>query len=145
MSSDTCKFLVQAVCEYGKAPYKPHSSAREVVWIWNEVGELLFGRLPACRSLSEAAHALTETARLLLSSVDAVLDPADPLPFLGLHYMQVMQRVQHTSCAPRDVHQLYLCGCMHHCRMRESFPCKLLAELEHSMRLLAPAVLANVM
>ena len=121
---------MQAVCEYGKAPYKPHSSAREVVWIWNEVGELLFGRLPACRSLSEAAHALTETARLLVSSVDAVLDPADPLPFLGLHYMQVVQRLQHASCAPRDAHQLYLCGCMHHCRMRGYLLFKLLAELD---------------
>lgn len=121
---------MQAVCEYGKAPYKPLSSARDVVWIWNEFGELLFGRLPACKSLSEAAHALTETVRLLLSSMDAVLDPADPLPFLGLHYMQVVQRLQYASCAPCDVHQSYLCMCMHHCRMRGFFLLKLLSELD---------------
>lgn len=75
--------------EYGKAPYKPNSSAKQVVWIWNELGELAFGRLPHCRSLREAERAVRVTASLLWNSVDAVLDSADPLPFLGLHYMQV--------------------------------------------------------
>ena len=83
---------MQAVYEFGKAPYKPLSSAKEVVWFWNEVGELLFKDLPKCRSLGQAWQRLRDTAQLLLSSVDAVLDPADPLPFLALHYQQVRTR-----------------------------------------------------
>lgn len=81
--------VAQAVLEYGKAPYKPHSSAAQVVWFWNEVGELAFGELPKCRSLGQAWRSVAARAQLLLSSVDAVLDPADPLPFLALHYQQV--------------------------------------------------------
>ena len=81
---------MQGVYDFGKAPYRPHSSAKQVIWIWHEIGELVFGRLPKCRSLGQAGQAVRETADLLWSSVDAVLDPADPLPFLGLHYMQVM-------------------------------------------------------
>ena len=59
------------------------------MWLWNEVGELLFGRLPRCRSLANVWAAITEKAGILVSSKDALLDAADPLPFLGLHYMQV--------------------------------------------------------
>ena len=81
--------LAQAVLEYGKAPYKPHGSARQVVWFWNEIGELAFGELPRCRSFGQAWRSVAARAQLLLSSVDAVLDPADPLPFLALHYQQV--------------------------------------------------------
>ena len=81
---------MQGVYDFGKAPYRPHSSARQVIWIWHEIGELVFGKLPKCGSLGQAGQAIKEAADLLWSSVDAVLDPADPLPFLGLHYMQVM-------------------------------------------------------
>ena len=81
---------MQGVYDFGKAPYRPHSSAKQVIWIWHEIGELVFGQLPKCRSLGQAGQAVRDTADLLWSSVDAVLDPADPLPFLGLHYMQVM-------------------------------------------------------
>ena len=82
-------FLLQAVISHGKAPFTPHSSARRVVWIWNEVGELLCSRLPACRSFREAARTAVENCQELLTCTDAVLDASDPLPFLGLHYMQV--------------------------------------------------------
>ncbi len=74
---------------HGKAPFAPHNSARRVVWIWNEVGELLFVRLPSCRSFREAARTVAEHCRELVTCTDAVLDVCDPLPFLGLHYMQV--------------------------------------------------------
>jgi len=77
------------VLEHGKAPFKPHSSARRVVWLWNEVGELLFSCLPACRSVREALQTVYDKFHILASSTDAVMDAADPLPFLGLHYMQV--------------------------------------------------------
>ncbi len=60
-----------------------------MIWIWNEVGELVFGELPKCRSLGQAWRSVKDRAQLLLSSVDALLDPADPLPFLALHYQQV--------------------------------------------------------
>ena len=80
---------MQGVYEFGKAPYKPLSSAKQVIWIWNEVGELVFGELPKCRSLGQAWWSIRDRAQLLLSSVDALLDPADPLPFLALHYQQV--------------------------------------------------------
>ena len=82
--------MVQGVYEFGKAPYKPLSSAKQVVWFWNEVGELVFKDLPKCRSLGQAWQSVRDRVQLLLSSVDAVLDPADPLPFLALHYQQVM-------------------------------------------------------
>ena len=80
---------VQELLDSGRAPLKPLASARSVVWLWNEVGELLFGRLPRCRSLGEAWAAAREKAGVLARSKDALLDAADPLPFLGLHYMQV--------------------------------------------------------
>ncbi|CAK0738655.1 hypothetical protein CVIRNUC_001074 [Coccomyxa viridis] len=83
-------FNAKGVYDFGKAPYRPHSSAKQVIWIWHEIGELVFGQLPKCRSLGQAGQAVRDTADLLWSSVDAVLDPADPLPFLGLHYMQVV-------------------------------------------------------
>ena len=82
--------VMQGVYEFGKAPYKPHSSARQVVWIWNEIGELVFRE---AAQVQEPRAGLAERernrAQLLLSSVDALLDPADPLPFLALHYQQV--------------------------------------------------------
>lgn len=90
--------VMQGVYEFGKAPYKPHSSARQVVWIWNEIGELVFGKLPKCKSLGDATQRVRETARLLMNSVDAVLDPADPLPFLALHYQQVKARCSPVAC-----------------------------------------------
>lgn len=68
---------------------KPLKSARPVVWFWNEVGELLLSQLPKCRSLRAARQAIISRMATLWRSADAVLDPADPLPFLGLHYMQV--------------------------------------------------------
>ena len=60
-----------------------------MVWFWNEVGELAFKDLPKCRSLGKAWQRVRDRFQLLLSSVDAVVDPADPLPFLALHYQQV--------------------------------------------------------
>ncbi len=80
---------MQGVYEFGKAPYKPLSNAKQVIWIWNEVGELIFGELPKCKSLGQAWQSVKDRAQLLFSSVDALLDPADPLPFLALHYQQV--------------------------------------------------------
>lgn len=82
-------WLLQAVLEYGKAPFKPHSSALRVVWLWNEVGELLFSCLPACCSVREVLQVIYDKCHILASSTDAVLDAADPLPFLGVQYMQV--------------------------------------------------------
>ena len=83
----------QAVLDSGRAPLKPLKSARPVVWFWNEVGELLLSQLPKCRSLQAAWEATAFKAKTLWQSTDAVLDPADPLPFLGLHYMQVLLSV----------------------------------------------------
>jgi hypothetical protein len=80
---------LQALADAGTAPIKPLASARPVVWVWNEVGELLLWRLPAARSAAAAWAAVKEKAAVLWRSTDAVLDAADPLPFLGLHYMQV--------------------------------------------------------
>ncbi|CAL5223879.1 g6471 [Coccomyxa viridis] len=83
-------FNAKGVYEFGKAPYKPLSNAKQVIWIWNEVGELIFGELPKCKSLGQAWQSVKDRAQLLFSSVDALLDPADPLPFLALHYQQVV-------------------------------------------------------
>ncbi len=80
---------LQELLDSGRAPLKPLPSARRVVWAWNEAGELLFGRLPRCRTLGSAWAAVREKSEVLLTSKDALLDAADPLPFLGLHYMQV--------------------------------------------------------
>ena len=73
----------------GSAPVQPLPNSRPVHWVWNEVGELFFSALPHAKSLGSAAHAVSTTAIRLLGGVDAVLDDADPLPFLGLHYVQV--------------------------------------------------------
>jgi hypothetical protein len=80
---------MQALLASHRAPLKPLSSARPVVWLWNEVGELLLRQLPRCRSPAAAARTVAAKLAILWTSTDAVLDPADPLPFLGLHYMQV--------------------------------------------------------
>lgn len=80
----------QAVLDSGRAPLKPLKSARPVVWFWNEVGELLLSQFTKSRSLRWAWQAAVFKAKTLWRSTDAVLDPADPLPFLGLHYMQVL-------------------------------------------------------
>ncbi|BDA48532.1 hypothetical protein COCOBI_12-2120 [Coccomyxa sp. Obi] len=82
-------FNPQAVIDYGKAPFVPHSSARRVIWIWNEVAELFFKHLPQSRSLVDVARILRIWTHEMADSTDALLDPCDPLPFLGLHYMQV--------------------------------------------------------
>ena len=42
---------------------------------------------------------MREKAAILWRSVDAVLDAADPLPFLGLHYMQVPSLARSSTLA----------------------------------------------
>ncbi len=84
-------FTMQAVIDYGKAPFVPHSSARRVIWIWNEVVELFFKHLPQSRSIVDVLRILRIWAHEMGDSTDALLDSCDPLPFLGLHYMQVGQ------------------------------------------------------
>ena len=80
---------MQAVIDYGKAPFVPRSNARRVIWVWNEVVELFFKHLPQSRSLVDVLRILRIWGHEMAASADALLDPCDPLPFLGLHYMQV--------------------------------------------------------
>eukprot|EP00877_Chromochloris_zofingiensis_P006591 jgi/Chrzof1/2185/Cz11g05110.t1 len=55
----------------------PLQSTKPTYWYWNE-----FARLVTTGNLK----AFIET---VASGVDAIFDPLDPLPFLGLHYLQI--------------------------------------------------------
>ena len=56
---------------------KPYRNSPPTYWFWNEIAVLLTG------------GDFQEWKKTVLEGVDAVFDPSDPLPFLGLHYMQI--------------------------------------------------------
>lgn len=88
-SGQPCK---QGVLASGAAPIMPLPRSPPTYWFWNELGEFVFGALPRAWSdgdfFADARRAGAGMVARLLGGVDAVLDPADPLPFLALHYGQ---------------------------------------------------------
>ena len=83
---------------------------RQVYYFWNEVGRVFGGlswRLHALRDLLGAAkRALHEIAR----GKDATFDTNDPLPFLGLHGIQLPVQLLRIVCNGTPWLKLDLCS-----------------------------------